>query len=117
MRPWTASRKKIFEIKEKDGNLLGLGLTKYSGNFGITNYGVEGMMSSLGYTTASLAPPAGRRASTPRTTTWATCGAKRPRGHGQSQIRDRLGRQPRLVSVHSMKYIMEAKGAEPRSWS
>ena len=48
---------KILELKKKDGNLLGLGLTKYSGNFGITNYGVEGMMSSLGYTSRFVGTP------------------------------------------------------------
>ena len=49
--------KKILEIKEKDGSLLGLGMTKYSGNFGITHYGVEGTMSSLGYTTRFVGTP------------------------------------------------------------
>ncbi|CAB1076044.1 Anaerobic dimethyl sulfoxide reductase chain A (EC, molybdopterin-binding domain [Olavius algarvensis Delta 1 endosymbiont] len=49
--------KKILKIKEIDGSLLGLALTKYSGNFGITNYGVEGMMSSLGYTTRFVGTP------------------------------------------------------------
>ena len=48
---------KILEIKAKDDNLLGLGLTKYSGNFSITHYGVEGMMSSLGYTTRFVGTP------------------------------------------------------------
>ena len=41
---------KMLEIKKKDGSMLGLALTKYSGKFGVLNYAVEGMMSSLGYT-------------------------------------------------------------------
>ena len=48
---------KILDIKARDGSLLGLALSKYSGNFGITNYGVEGMMSSLGYTTRFVGTP------------------------------------------------------------
>ena len=74
-RPMDRISDKILEIKKRDGSLLGLGLTKYSGNFGITNYGVEGMMSSLGYTTRFVGTPCWPPASTPRTTTSATCGA------------------------------------------
>ncbi|MBZ3655597.1 hypothetical protein JS565_03670 [Salmonella enterica subsp. enterica serovar Senftenberg] len=40
----------------KDGSMLGLALTKYSGKFGVLNYAVEGM-SSLGYTTRFAGTP------------------------------------------------------------
>ena len=66
---------KILEIKRRTA-IFWLALTKYSGNFGITHYGVEGMMSSLGYTTrlCGHALLAGRYRCA-RITTWAICGA------------------------------------------
>lgn len=48
---------RMLEIKKKDGSMLGLALTKYSGKFGVLNYAVEGMMSSLGYTTRFAGTP------------------------------------------------------------
>lgn len=48
---------KMLEIKKKDGSMLGLALSKYSGNLGVMGYAVEGMMSSLGYTTRFAGTP------------------------------------------------------------
>jgi anaerobic selenocysteine-containing dehydrogenase len=93
--------KKIIEIKEKDGSLLGLGLSKYSGNFGITNYGVEGMMSPLGYTTHFLGTPcwpAGIDAQNyDLGDMWCTLSGR----SGQKQIHHYVGSQSRMVlSLH-----------------
>jgi anaerobic selenocysteine-containing dehydrogenase len=56
MRPCSRIASKMLEIKER-WLLLGLALTKYSGNLGVMSYAVEGMMSSLGYTTRFAGTP------------------------------------------------------------
>ncbi len=53
--------KKILAIKEKHGNTLPIALNKYSGNFNVLAYGIEGMMSSIGATPQERQEPlAGR---------------------------------------------------------
>jgi len=113
---------KILEIKEKDGSLLGMALTKYSGNFGITHYGVEGMLSSLGYThrsgtpRASSARRAGRPASTPRTTTWATCGATTRRTWPNPSTSSSGALTPPTARCTRSSTSMKPRSAAPRSW-
>ena len=101
--------KKLLEIKEKDGSLLGFALTKYSGNFGITNYGVEGMMTSLGPTTrfvSNACDPAGKDAM------YYNMGLV-----WSNDVEDLVdakyiiiwGGNPAYNSMHSMKLVYEAK--------
>ena len=49
--------KKILAIKKEYGNTLPICLDKYSGNFNLLNYCVEGMMSSIGHTTRATGTP------------------------------------------------------------
>ncbi|MFV0423619.1 molybdopterin-dependent oxidoreductase [Oleidesulfovibrio sp.] len=101
--------KKILEIKEKDGSLLGLGLTKYSGNFGITNYGVEGMMSSLGYTTRFVGTPCWPAGIDAQNYDMGNMWCNDPEDMVHAQYIILWGANPAWCSVHSMKYIMEAQ--------
>jgi len=101
--------KKIMELKEKDGSLLGLGMTKYSGNFGITNYGVEGLMSSLGYTTRFVGTPCWPAGIDAQNYDLGNMWCNDPEDMVKARYVIIWGANPAWCSVHSMKYIMEAK--------
>lgn len=106
--------KKILELKQRDGSLLGLGLTKYSGNFGITNYVVEGMMSSLGYTTRFIGTPCWPAGIDAQSYDLGDMWCNDPEDMAQAQYILLWGANPAWNSVHSMKYIYAAqdKGAK-----
>ncbi len=104
-----AIAKKILAIKEKDGSLLGLGLTKYSGNFGITNYGVEGMMSSLGYTTRFVGTPCWPAGIDAQNYDMGNMWCNDPEDMVNSRYIIVWGANPAWCSVHSMKYLFEAQ--------
>lgn len=104
----TISRK-ILEIKEKDGTLLGLGMTKYSGNFGITHYGVEGTMSSLGYTTRFVGTPCWPAGIDAQNFDLGNMWCNDPEDMVHSKYIIIWGANPCTNSIHSMKYIYEAK--------
>lgn len=101
--------KKILEIKEKDGTLLGLGMTKYSGNFGITHYGVEGTMSSLGYTTRFVGTPCWPAGIDAQNFDMGNMWCNDPEDMVHSKYIIIWGANPCTNSIHSMKYVYEAK--------
>jgi anaerobic selenocysteine-containing dehydrogenase len=101
--------KKILELKEKDGSLLGMGLTKYSGNFGITNYGVEGMMSSLGYTTRFVGTPCWPAGIDAQNYDMGNMWCNDPEDMVNSRYIMVWGANPAWCSVHTMKYIYDAQ--------
>lgn len=100
---------KIIEINEKDGNLLGLALDKYSGNFGITHYGVEGMMSSLGYTTRFVGTPCWPAGIDAQNFDMGDMWCNDPEDMTESKFIIIWGANPAWCSIHSMKYVMEAQ--------
>ncbi|MCG6881932.1 MAG: molybdopterin-dependent oxidoreductase [Deltaproteobacteria bacterium] len=101
--------KKILELKEKDGSLLGLALSKYSGNFGITNYCVEGMMSSLGYTTRLVGTPCWPAGIDAQNFDMGDMWCNDPEDIVHSRYIILWGVNPAACSIHSVKYIYEAK--------
>ena len=101
--------KKILQIKDKDGSLLGLALTKYSGNFGITNYGVEGMMSSLGYTTRFVGTPCWPAGIDAQGYDMGDMWCDDPEDLAKSKNIILWGVNPAWCSVHSMKFIYDAQ--------
>ncbi len=101
--------KKMLELKEEDGSLLGLGMTKYSGNFGITHYGVEGMMSSLGYTTRFVGTPCWPAGIDAQNFDMGNMWCNDPEDMVESKYIIIWGANPSINSIHSMKYIYEAK--------
>lgn len=101
--------RKILEINTKDGNLLGLALDKYSGNFGITHYGVEGMMSSLGYTSRFVGTPCWPAGIDAQNYDMGDMWCNDPEDMVQSRYVIVWGANPAWCSVHSMKYIFEAQ--------
>ncbi|MDD7997052.1 molybdopterin-dependent oxidoreductase [Kosakonia radicincitans] len=100
---------KILEIKKKDGSLLGLGLTKYSGNLGILNYGVEGMMSSLGYTTRFVGTPCWPAGIDAQSYDMGDMWCNDPEDMVKSRYIIIWGANPAWCSMHSMKYIYQAR--------
>jgi len=101
--------RKFIEIGEKDGNMLGLALTKYSGNFGITNYGVEGLMSSLGYTTRLVGTPCWPAGIDAQNYDMGSMWCNDPEDMAESRYVIVWGANPAWCSVHSMKYIYAAR--------
>lgn len=100
---------KILEMKDRDGSLLALALTKYSGNFGITNYGVEGMMSSLGYTTRLIGTPCWPAGIDAQNYDMGGMWCNDPEDLCQARYIILWGANPAWCSPHSMKYIFAAQ--------
>lgn len=100
---------KILDIKRRDGSLLGLGLTKYSGNFGITNYSVEGMMSSLGYTTRFVGTPCWPAGIDAQNYDMGDMWCNDPEDIVKSRYIILMGANPAWCSMHSVKFLLEAK--------
>ena len=100
---------KLLEIRDKDDSMLGLGLDKYSGNFGITNYGVEGMMTSLGYTTRFVGTPCWPAGIDAQNYDLGDMWCNDPEDMVNSRYIILWGANPAWNSVHSMKYIYTAQ--------
>ena len=105
----TRISEKLLEMNDKDGSMLGLALTKYSGNFGITNYGVEGMFSSLGYTTRMVGTPCWPAGIDAQNYDMGNMWCNDPEDMVNARYIILWGVNPAWCSVHSMKYIYEAR--------
>ena len=101
--------KQLLKMKKEDGHLLGAALTKYSGNFGITHYGVEGMFNSIGYTTRLAGTPCWPAGIDAQNFDMGNMWCNDPEEMGDSKYIILWGANPASNSVHSMKYIYEAK--------
>jgi anaerobic selenocysteine-containing dehydrogenase len=100
---------KIQEIKKRDGSLLGLALTKYSGNLGIMNYGVEGMMSSLGYTTRFVGTPCWPAGIDAQSYDMGDMWCNDPEDLVKAKYIIIWGGNPAWCSMHTMKFIYRAR--------
>ncbi|MBM9604165.1 molybdopterin-dependent oxidoreductase [Desulfopila inferna] len=100
---------KILEMKKKDGSLLGMALDKYSGNFGITHYGVEGMMSSLGYTSRFVGTPCWPAGIDAQNFDMGNMWCNDPEDLVKAKFIIIWGGNPAWNSVHTMKFIYEAQ--------
>jgi anaerobic selenocysteine-containing dehydrogenase len=101
--------KKMLALKKEDGNLLGAALTKYSGNFGITHYGVEGMFNSIGYTTRLAGTPCWPAGIDAQNFDMGNMWTNDPEEMKDSKYIILWGVNPAATSIHTMKYIYEAK--------
>lgn len=100
---------KMLEIKKKDGSMLGLALTKYSGKFGVLNYAVEGMMSSLGYTTRFAGTPCWPAGIDAQNYDMGDMWCNDPEDMVKAKYIIIWGANPAWCSMHSMKYIYQAR--------
>ena len=105
---------KMLEIKKKDCSMLGVALTKYSGKFGVLNYAVEGMMSSLGYTSRFVGTPCWPAGIDAQNYDMGDMWCNDPEDMVKSRYIIIWGANPAWCSMHSMKYIYKAreKGAK-----
>ncbi|MBM4765255.1 molybdopterin-dependent oxidoreductase [Bacillus sp. B15-48] len=100
---------KILEIKEKHGSTLPVALNKYSGNFNVLSYGVEGMMSSWGYTTRAQGTPCWPAGIDSQTFDFGTVVNSDPEMMVKAKYLILWGVNPAWTSVHSMSIIQKAK--------
>ena len=105
---------KMLEIIKKDGSMLGLAMTKYSGKFGVLNYAVEGMMSSLGYTTRFAGTPCWPAGIDAQNYDMGDMWCNDPEDFVKAKYIIIWGANPAWCSMHTMKYIYQAreKGAK-----
>ncbi|MEG2171759.1 MAG: molybdopterin-dependent oxidoreductase [Desulfovibrionaceae bacterium] len=105
---------KLLDSKQRDGTLLGAALTKYSGNLGISNYVVEGMFSSLGYTTRFTGNPCWSAGLDAQCYDMGKMWCNDPEDLPKARCIIVWGANPAWCSTHSMKYLFAAqdKGAE-----
>lgn len=101
--------RKILELQEKDGSLLGLCLATGSGNHGVTNNSPDGMMASLGHTTRTVGTPCWPAGIDAQTYDFGDMWCNDPEDLGKSRFILLWGVNPAWCSIHSMKYIYEAK--------
>ena len=106
---YTEIAEKILDIKREYGSTLPICLNKYSGNFDIMHYGIEGMMSSIGYTTRATGTPCWPAGIDAQTFDFGTIICNDPEDMVNSKYLILWGVNPAWCSVHSMFLIEEAK--------
>ncbi|HDG1709617.1 TPA: molybdopterin-dependent oxidoreductase [Kluyvera ascorbata] len=105
---------KMLEIKKKDGSMLGVALSKYSGNLGVMSYAAEGMMTSIGYTTRFAGTPCWPAGIDAQNYDMGDMWCNDPEDMVKAKYIIVWGANPAWCSMHSMKYIYQAreKGAK-----
>lgn len=105
----TEIAQKILSIKKEYGSTLPICLNKYSGNFNLLNYGIEGMMSSIGYTSRATGTPCWPAGIDSQTFDFGTIWNNDPEEMVESKYLILWGVNPAWCAVHSMYIIQEAK--------
>lgn len=101
--------RKILDIKKEYGSTLPICLDKYSGNFNLLNYCIEGMMSSIGHTTRAQGTPCWPAGIDAQTFDFGTIYNNDPEDLPNSKYLIIWGANPSWCSVHSMHLVEEAK--------
>lgn len=106
---FTEIAEKILKIKKEYGSTLPVCLNKYSGNFDIMHYGIEGMMASIGYTSIATGTPCWPAGIDAQTFDFGTIVNNDPEDLINSKYLILWGVNPAWCAVHSMHIIEEAK--------
>jgi anaerobic selenocysteine-containing dehydrogenase len=106
---YTEIAEKILSIKKEYGSTLPICLNKYSGNFDIMHYGIEGMISSIGYTSRATGTPCWPAGIDAQTFDFGNIINNDPEDIVNSKYLILWGVNPAWCSVHSMHFIEEAK--------
>lgn len=106
---YTEIAENILKIKKEYGSTLPICLDKYSGNFDIMHYGIEGMMSSLGYTSRATGTPCWPAGIDAQTFDMGTIISNDPEDLVNSKYLILWGVNPAWTSVHSMYFVKEAQ--------
>ncbi|MBE3587609.1 MAG: molybdopterin-dependent oxidoreductase [Thermoanaerobacteraceae bacterium] len=101
--------RKILDLKKRYGSTLPICLDKYSGNFEIMHYGIEGMMSSIGYTTRALGTPCWPAGIDAQTFDMGTIYNNDPETMVHARYLIIWGANPAWTSIHSMPFVYEAR--------
>lgn len=99
----------ILKIKKEYGSTLPICLNKYSGNFDIMHYGIEGMLASIGYTSRATGTPCWPAGIDSQTFDFGTIYNNDPEDIVNSKYLILWGVNPAWTSVHSMYFVKEAQ--------
>jgi molybdopterin guanine dinucleotide-containing S/N-oxide reductase-like protein len=105
----TIIAKKILELKKRYGSTLPVALDKYSGNFGILHYAVEGMFQSMGYYTYALGTPCWPAGIDATNYDFGAFQCDDPESMAQTKYLIIWGANPAWTAVHQMDFIRQAK--------
>lgn len=106
---YTEIAQTILKIKKQYGSTLPICLNKYSGNFDIMHYGIEGMLTSIGNTTRATGTPCWPAGIDAQTFDFGTIVCNDPEDIVNSKYLIIWGANPAWCSVHSMYFIKEAQ--------
>ena len=106
---YTIIAEKILAIKKEYGNTLAICLNKYSGNFNVLAYGIEGMMSSLGHTTRCQGTPCWPAGIDSQSFDMGAIVNADPESMAKSKMIIVWGANPAWCSVHTMNIIQKAR--------
>lgn len=101
--------RKILRLKKEYGSTLPICLNKYSGNFDIMHYGIEGFFTSIGDTTRSTGTPCWPAGIDAQTFDFGTIICNDPEDMVNSKYLIVWGANPSWCSVHSMYFIRQAQ--------
>ncbi|HYF92439.1 MAG TPA: molybdopterin-dependent oxidoreductase [Symbiobacteriaceae bacterium] len=105
----TIIAKKILDLKQRYGSTLPVALDKYSGNFGILHYAVEGMFQSMGYYTYALGTPCWPAGIDATNYDFGVFQCDDPESIAQTKYLILWGQNAAWSAVHSMDFIRQAK--------
>lgn len=100
---------KILALKSQYGSTLPICLNKYSGNFGILHYAVEGLFNSLGPTTQAIGSPCWSAGLDAQHYDMGQNANSDPAELEKAQVIVLWGVNPAWTAVHSLPYIYKAR--------
>lgn len=100
---------KILALKLQYGSTLPICLNKYSGNFGILHYAVEGMFNSLGPTTQAIGSPCWSAGLDAQHYDMGQNVNSDPAEIEKAQVIVLWGVNPAWTAIHSLPYIYRAR--------
>lgn len=106
---FTEIAQNILKIKKEYGSTLPICLNKYSGNFDIMHYGIEGTMSSIGNTSRATGTPCWPAGIDSQTFDMGTIFNNDPEDLVNSKYLILWGVNPAWTSVHGMYFVKEAQ--------
>lgn len=100
---------KMLELKHQYGTTLPICLNKYSGNFGLLNNAIEGLLNRFGPTTQVLGSPCWSAGLDAQHLDFGNNYNSDPENIRQSKLIILWGVNPAWTAVHSLPYIHEAR--------
>ena len=100
---------KILSIKDRYGSTLPICLNKYSGNFGLLNFAIEGLFNSIGPTTQVLGSPCWSAGLDAQHFDFGNNLSSDPENISKSKLIILWGVNPVWTAVHSLPYVFEAQ--------